>query len=306
MLSVIFYVALFIYAVVIGSFLNVCILRIPMKETIVSKRSHCMTCGHQLAWYDLFPLFSYLALGGKCRYCKAHISKQYPIIEATNGVLAVLCFVFGGFFPHTIKYLYQWVDLGNDLQMFDWMQPVFGWIFLLLNAFVCSALLVVTVIDWRTYIIPFGADVFIFVMGVIKLVLTMIADSRYYCMAQDYLGNTYSTFDKIMANGKGLELIIGFFAVSVPLFLIWFFSKGTAMGDGDFKLMAAAGLFLGWKYALMALIFGCFYGSVIHLIRMKVSKINHKLAMGPYLAAGIVTALWFGEPILEWYVNTFM
>ena len=97
MITVVLYVFIFLFGVIIGSFLNVCILRIPMKETIVSERSHCMTCGHTLAWYDLFPLFSWVFLGGKCRYCKAKISKQYPIVEFINGVMAVLCFAFSDF-----------------------------------------------------------------------------------------------------------------------------------------------------------------------------------------------------------------
>ena len=69
--------------------------------------------------------------------------------------------------------------------------------------------------------------------------------------------------------------------------------------------MAAAGLVLGWKLSLLALIAGCFYGSVIHIIRMKVSKEGRVLAMGPYLSAGILTAMWFGEAIIKWYAGFF-
>ena len=66
----IIYIFVFLYGIVIGSFLNVCIYRIPKKESIVTVGSHCMKCGHQLKWYDLFPLFSFLFLKGKCRYCR--------------------------------------------------------------------------------------------------------------------------------------------------------------------------------------------------------------------------------------------
>ena len=69
---------------------------------------------------------------------------------------------------------------------------------------------------------------------------------------------------------------------------------------GDVKLMAVAGLFLGSKLALVALIAGCLYGSLIHIIRMKVSGEGKQLAMGPYLSAGIVTAMWFGNSIITW------
>lgn len=80
----------------IGSFLNVCIYRIPKGETIVFGRSHCMSCQKEIKWYDLIPVISYLILGGKCRYCKERLSLQYPCIELMNGLAYfVLYRVFG-------------------------------------------------------------------------------------------------------------------------------------------------------------------------------------------------------------------
>ena len=275
MTSIVFYVFTFIFGICIGSFLNVCILRIPLKETIVSERSHCMKCGHNLAWYDLFPLFSYLSLGGKCRYCKAKISKQYPIVEFANGALAVLCFIFGDFWPHKI------VDI-LDVDEIDVFFLRFG--VLVLSCIFCSVLIVITVIDWRTFEIPFGTNIVIFVLGIIKLIANFIVYG---------------------ADTDWLSYVIGFFVVSIPLAIIYYVSKGRAIGGGDVKLMAVAGLFLGWKLVLVALISGCLYGSVIHIIRMKVSGEGKQLAMGPYLSAGIVTAIWFGNYIVEWYSGFF-
>ena len=88
--TILFYIFAFLYGIVIGSFLNVCIYRIPKKESVVTVGSHCMNCQHKLAWYDLFPLFSFLILRGRCRYCKAKLSWQYPVIECLNGVLYVV------------------------------------------------------------------------------------------------------------------------------------------------------------------------------------------------------------------------
>jgi len=79
-------ICVFIFGIVIGSFLNVCIYRIPIKESIVYGSSHCTKCGNKIKWYDLIPVFSYLILMGKCRYCKEKISLQYPCIELINGV----------------------------------------------------------------------------------------------------------------------------------------------------------------------------------------------------------------------------
>lgn len=273
MISVLFYVFVFMFGIIIGSFLNVCILRIPLKETIVSERSHCMSCGHQLAWYDLFPLFSYLFLGGKCRYCKQKISPQYPIVEFLNGAFVVLSFMLGGFWPHDI------------MMILDWRLFAFSFLVLLLTAVMCSVLIVITVIDWRTFEIPIGCNIFILVLGVIRLAANLIV---------------FGT------EGNWLEYVIGFFVVSVPLAIIYYASKGRAIGGGDVKLMAVAGLFLGWKLVIVALIAGCLYGSVIHIIRMKVSGEGKQLAMGPYLSAGIVTAMWFGGFIVEWYSGFFI
>ncbi|MCR5205850.1 MAG: prepilin peptidase [Lachnospiraceae bacterium] len=304
--TVIIYIFIFIFGIIVGSFLNVCILRIPLKETIVSKRSHCMSCGHQLAWYDLFPLFSYLFLRGKCRYCKAKISKQYPIVEGFNGIVAVLCFAISGFSAYTLKNIYTIVWYTDDRFVWDWAATVYeDIIVVILSSILCSVLIVITVIDWRTFEIPLGANVTIFVLGVVRVVSLMLTDSRYYKMKCVVLDKVPTFLEKVNANGRWLEYFIGFFAVSVPLAIIYYASKGKAMGGGDVKLMAAAGLFLGWKLAIVALIAGCLYGSIIHIIRMKVSDEGKQLAMGPYLSAGIITALWFGDTIVKWYGSFF-
>ena len=128
--TILLYIVIFLYGIVIGSFLNVLIYRIPKKENIVTTRSHCMNCGYQLRWYDLVPLFSYLALGGRCRKCKAHISAQYPIIEALNGVLYLLVFWKYGMSVDSLVY-----------------------------CLLFSALLALSVIDFRTYEIPVGFNI---------------------------------------------------------------------------------------------------------------------------------------------------
>jgi len=264
-----------------------------------------MSCGHQLAWYDLFPLFSYLFLGGRCRYCKAKISKQYPVVEFVNGIMAVLCFVFAGFSENTIRYINTFVKISDETEVLDSAASIYDIEVIILNCIICSALIVISVIDWRTFEIPFSANVIIFVLGIIKLISLGFVDSRYYNMYCEMTEQSPSLFELLFARGRAFELIIGFFAVSVPLAIIYYVSKGKAMGGGDVKLMAAAGLFLGWKLALIALITGCLYGSVIHIIRMKVSGEGKQLAMGPYLSAGIVTAIWFGKYIVEWYSGFF-
>ena len=136
------YITIFIFGITIGSFLNVCIYRLPLRESVVTAPSHCMTCGRKLRWYDMVPVFSWLVLGGKCRNCKSKISVQYPIIEGVNGILYVVIFAVNGLVCSSLIY-----------------------------CLMASALLVLSVIDWRTYEIPFGINVFLFVLGIAMAVL---------------------------------------------------------------------------------------------------------------------------------------
>lgn len=248
--TTIYYSIIMIYGIVIGSFLNVLIYRIPKHENFTSHRSHCMTCGYQLKWYDLIPLFSYLTLGGKCRTCKTKISLQYPLIELLNGLLYLLIFWKIGFTYVSVLY-----------------------------ALMASALLALSVIDDRTYEIPPGFNYFIGTLGIVRLVLDFHNWSNY---------------------------IIGFFVVSGFIYFIIVITKGRGMGGGDCKLMAAAGLLLGWKLIILAFFLGCIFGSIIHLLRMKITKADHVLAFGPYLAMGILVSVLYGNQWMAWYLTTIL
>lgn len=245
--QIIFYIIIFLYGIVIGSFLNVCIYRLPQKENIAKVRSHCMNCGYQLRWYDLVPVFSYLCLRGRCRKCKEKISIQYPVIEALNGVLYCIIFAEYGFSIETLLY-----------------------------ALLFSALITLSVIDFRTYEIPLGINIFILALGLVRVVT-------------DYT--------------NWLGYAIGLFCVSGFLYLIYLVTKGRGIGGGDIKLMAVCGLLLGWKLVILSFVLGCIIGSVIHLIRMKVSGEGHVLAMGPYLAVGVMISTLYGERLIQWYLS---
>ena len=229
-LTIFFYIVIFLYGIVIGSFLNVLIFRIPKKENIVQS-SHCMNCGRKLGWRDMVPVFSYIILRGRCRQCGARISIQYPLIEALNGVLYCL---------------------------------------------MTSALIVIAVIDERTYQIPVSQNLFLGLLGI----LMTVYDFRHI-----------------------LSHIIGAVIVSLFLYGLYYFSSGKAIGGGDIKLMAYAGLLLGAKNIIFAFILACILGSVIHTIRMKVSKRNNLLALGPYLSAGIFIAALWGSRFWTWYLG---
>lgn len=245
--TIIFYTTVFLFGIVIGSFLNVVIYRVPKGENIVVVNSHCMNCGYQLSWYDLVPIFSWLALKGKCRVCGDKISVQYPLIEALNGVL----------------YLVVFHRFGVSIES-------------LLYCLLFSALLALSVIDFRTYEIPVGFNYFILALGLIRVVT-------------DY--ENWATY------------VIGFLAVSACLYLLYIVSDGRAIGGGDVKLMATCGLLIGWKLIILAFLLGCILGSVIHVIRMRVTGEDHVLAMGPYLSMGVALAALYGEAFLQWYIH---
>ncbi len=139
-----------------------------------------------------------------------------------------------------------------------------------------SALLVISVIDFRTFEIPLGINIFILVVGIVR-VATDLAN------VTDYL--------------------IGFFAVSALLAILYYASKGRAIGGGDVKLMAVCGLVLGWKLILLAFFLGCILGSILHIIRMKATGADRVLAMGPYLSLGVLLAVLWGDSMIRWYLG---
>ena len=246
---IILYIMIFLIGISIGSFLNVCIYRIPKKEDIVFERSHCMSCGNVLKWYELIPLFSFIVQGGKCRNCKTKLSAQYPLIELLNGLIYVWIFMAKGFQPESILFC------------------------------ICaSVLIVISVIDWRTYEIPFGCNIIIGILGIVRVFLNL---AHWY----DY--------------------VIGFFAVSGLFLIIYWITKGRGIGGGDIKLMAAAGLLLGWLNILLSLMIGSIAGSVIHLALMKIQGKDRVLAFGPYLAFGIFISMLYGNDIITWYLGMF-
>lgn len=236
-----------LYGICVGSFLNVCIFRIPNKENIVSKRSHCQHCGNVLKWYELIPVFSYILQKGKCRNCKKKLSKQYPMIELLNGAAWVFIYLRFGF-------TYE----------------------CLLFCLCTSVLIVISTIDFKTFEIPAGCNFAILILGIARLAGDLAHWSTY---------------------------VIGFFTVSTFFYLIYIATKGRGIGGGDIKLMAAAGLLLGWQQILLAMVLGCILGAVIHTALMKLQKKDRVLAFGPYLSMGIFITILFGDFIINWYVR---
>lgn len=243
------YIMLALFGLCVGSFLNVLIYRIPKGEEFVKTSSHCMSCGHNLKWYENIPVLSWLLQGGKCRACGVKLSAQYPIVEALNAAMWVLTGVI---------YRGDWLTVGLYCILF-------------------SMLLVLTVIDWRTFTIPNGVNLTIFILGLIRLATDLKQWPLY---------------------------VVGMLSVSLVFLLLYVLTGGNGLGMGDVKLVGAAGLLIGWQNMLLAVLVGSVSGAVIHSVRMRGGE-GRKLAFGPYLAAGIWLAALAGGPIISAYLGLF-
>lgn len=260
--GILIYGIIFLYGTMIGSFLNVCIFRIPKRENIAIGRSHCMNCNNNIRWYDLVPVISFILLRGKCRACKSEISVQYPMVEALNGFLYMAIFN-----------IYGWKDMNS----------------IILNVVLClttSTLIVISFIDISTYTIP----------RVLNFTLLLLS--------------LFAVIFQYFVSGRELNVLIrhgiGFFTISVFLLIVFFATQGRGIGGGDVKLMAGAGLLLGWDVIIVAFILGCILASIIHPILIRIRKLEKVLAFGPYLSAGIMIGILFGNRIIDWYITTFI
>jgi leader peptidase (prepilin peptidase)/N-methyltransferase len=192
------YPASFLFGALIGSFLNVCILRIPEGESIAYPGSHCPRCGHTVRWYDNIPILSFILLRGQCRHCHSKISWQYPVVEALTGFLAMACF---------------------------WKFSHLGIAALWFLAFVCP-LLVISFIDLEHFLIPDLISIpFIGVGLIVRLIIvkfqspgTVLLDSLYGILAGAgalfLIGKTYELIQKREGIGMGdvkLAAMIGAF-----------------------------------------------------------------------------------------------
>jgi leader peptidase (prepilin peptidase)/N-methyltransferase len=276
------YVVVFIFGIAIGSFLNVCIYRIPLNQSIVKPRSHCPKCNHLIAWYDNIPLLSYLILRGKCRYCKVPFSVRYFIVELLTGILFTL-----------IVWQYQGATFASVTYLT-----------------VVGSLIALSFIDLDHYILPDVITYPLLILGLmISIILSYVPTSGFlinHWMSgpfSTHSGRLYPFYNALfgLLVGGGILLLIGNIAK-------WILKK-EAMGGGDVKLLAAMGTFIGYKLVLLTLILASFVGSIIGavvLIQAKkkdqdTTSFGHYIPFGPYLAIGAVIALIWGNDIINWY-----
>ncbi len=264
-----------VFGLVVGSFLNVCIYRIPRRESVVFPRSHCPNCGKNIRPYDNVPLFSYLLLGGKCRSCKAPISLQYPAVELLNGLAYLACALSWGFEPSTF-----------------------------VNSLFLSAVIVLIFIDYQHQILP---NLITLPGTLAGIALSFFQSHGFY---RDALSVSLASLvspdnpDSILPlAGSLLGTVIAAGLLLLVALAYQLTRKKQGLGMGDIKMMAMVGAFLGWRLGLLTILIGSLGGSVvgIFLILFRGKSLQTKLAFGTFLGPGAVAALFFGLSFLNWY-----
>ena len=267
-MAIIFYLIIFIFGLIIGSFLNVVIYRLESEEKIINDRSRCPRCKHILAWYDLIPVLSFVFLRGKCRYCGRNISWQYPMVELGTAFLFVLI---------------------SNFQLISQCPNIPVSILYLL--FVASSLIVIFVYDLKHYIIP---DKIIYPAIIATIGFNLFSNLQFP------ISNFQSIFNSQFSNFLFAAIIASLFFLSIVII-----TKGKGMGCGDIKLAFLMGLLLGWPLVAVAVFSSFILGSVIgiFLILAGKKKMKSMIPFGPFLVIGTFLALFWGEGIIKWYMD---
>ncbi len=268
----------FLFGLIIGSFLNVCIVRIPSGKSIVLPASACPKCGLAIRPYDNIPVLSYLLLRGKCRGCKTKISPMYPAVELLTGLLFLGCFYVFGISVETAKWA----------------------------AF--SAIMVVLVFtDLRERILPDVVNFTGLAIGLIFSLFTKPTDGTALWIANHL-------FD-YPPPSPVLSLVDAILGAAVGGGLLWLVSEAyfklrgrEGMGLGDVKMMLMAGAFLGAKRTLLTILAGSLLGSVLGLavILARRKDAEYELPFGTFLGAGALLVVFFGTPVVNWYQSLLM
>jgi leader peptidase (prepilin peptidase) / N-methyltransferase len=233
---VIISVFFFLFGMVVGSFLNVCITRIPEDVSIVSPGSRCPRCGTPIKPYDNVPVFAWLWLRGKCRSCGLPISPMYPLVELATGLLFVAAFLEFGITQATVKWLF----------------------------FTCL-IVILTVTDLRVRLLPDVVNWPGFAAGLMF--------SAFVPPDHGFAGTLTARLLQVRLPGFAAGILDGILGAAFGSFLLWGLAAGyklvrghEGMGMGDVKMMAMIGAFLGLRGTFLTLLVGSLLGSVIGIV----------------------------------------
>lgn len=266
----------FVWGACVGSFLNVCIYRIPRELSIIRPRSHCPNCQQLIPWHHNIPLLSFVVLRGRCRHCGQRISPRYFAVELLTAVLFLLIWL--KFTPNNTP-----SPLG--------LVPVSDWRLIPVYWLAVAGLILGAFVDLEHLIIPDRVTLGGIVAG---LVLSAAVPA---------LHNTVSVKQALFlsalgaAVGWGLLWLVG--VVGTMIF------RKDAMGFGDVKLLGAIGAFLGWPAVIFTIVVSSFFGSVVGLFLVLSGRkaLQSRIPYGPYLALAAVLWILWGQAWLRAYVD---
>lgn len=277
------YVFVFLFGSVVGSFLNVVIHRVPREESIVFPNSACPKCKTPIKPYDNIPLFGWLMLGGKCRSCKTPISPRYPAVELLTALVFVLTYWqigFTAFLPVALVFV--------------------------------ASMIALIFIDSEHMILPNVITYPLFFLALaVRIVYPLVFGSEYFTDLK------YSPLTYLQSYPVWLVSLVGavFGGLVGGGFLwlvgeVWKRLRGVdAMGLGDVKMMFAVGALLGWRLTFLSIFLGAFSGAIIGLFaiyKQEEKNMQAQIPFGIFLGIGSILALLFGEPLINWYMNTFV
>jgi leader peptidase (prepilin peptidase)/N-methyltransferase len=258
-------ILVFLFGLLVGSFLNVCIYRYNTGLSIYTGRSKCFICGKELRWFELIPVFSFLAQKGKCRKCFARISWQYPLVEILTAVLFLIVFF-------RQYYLYPKIIL-LDNGLYYLVGLFFFYIVIM------SILVVLTVYDLKHKIIPDGLVYTFIFLSTFKLLFFIFIVTGEPTL---YLKDLLSPF-----------ILFSFF------WILWFISKGSWVGFADAKMAFGMGAMLGLVAGVSSVMIGFWVGALFSIFILLFSKfssgrfnkmINMKteIPFAPFLLIGLI------------------
>ncbi|MDD5477876.1 MAG: prepilin peptidase [Candidatus Omnitrophica bacterium] len=260
-------IIVFIFGSIVGSFLNVCIHRMPKSESVVWPRSHCPKCRKRIPGYDNIPLVSFILLGGRCRFCKEKISWRYPLVELLTAFLMV------ALFNH----------FGLSYNFFLFMVMLWG-------------LIIATFVDIPHRIIPDEVSVGGMIIGFIMVSITGFT-----------FGPLKFSFIPMLRSLLGIIIGGGIIYLTGAIFDLVYFKllkrpaisgETESMGGGDVKLLAMIGAFMGWKMALLTFFLAPFLGIVFGIVTL-VTKKDHTIPYGPFLSTAALLSLFWGHRIIQ-------
>lgn len=259
------YIIIFIFSLAVGSFLNVCIYRLPREKSIISPPSFCPNCKQRIKWFDNIPVVSFVILKGKCRYCRAAISVRYPAVEILTAIIFCLNFFFFGF---TFSF---WV-----------------WCLFL------SSLIVISFIDLKFQIIPEIITIGGIVVG---LGLSFFYPEALFPVREKAFLNSLLG----ILIGGGSIYLVGLLGNLLFRKKIKSLGLKESMGFGDVELMAMIGAFLGWKLVILCFLIAPILGSVVGLAVM-IKRRGEIIPYGPFLSLASLVCLYWGRDVLKWFL----